>query len=64
MKSYKNDFFEDENERSFYQIYELENTEYVDLQPMDKKNVVLQYSYRLIDFSNLLGKNVVKCEEF
>jgi hypothetical protein len=51
-------FLEDENEYSFYQIYELKNSEYVDLQPMDKKNVVCQYSYCFIDFSNLLLKTV------
>lgn len=43
---------------SFYQIYKLQATEYVDLQPSDKTNVICQYSYRLIECSNLLGKTV------
>lgn len=55
QKSYEK---KDEKEDNFYQIYKLQATEYVDLQPSDKKNVICQYSYRLIEFSNLLGKTV------
>jgi hypothetical protein len=51
-------FFLEQNEHNFYQIYELKHSEYVDLQPMGKKDVICQYSYRFINFSNLLGKTV------
>lgn len=46
-------------ESIIYQVYKLdERTEYVDLQPNDRKNVICQYSYRCINFTSLLGKTV------